>query len=183
MSIPFPRAAVSALALLACGAIGAAQIERLTLSEMVAKTDDSIVGKIVASKVFRVDHPVDGPDLFFTTITIQGRSLVNGVAVEVPVTFAGGFVDPQHGVHNSEAPAADEILIGNEVVAFYKWSDNMGGDVAGNALYAAHGGLYRVVHAGTDSVALGKGPGYAIDNNWKLQDLDAEVTRLDEQPK
>ena len=40
-------------------------------------------------------------------------------------------------MHNSEAPSADDVRIGNRVVAFYKWIDNMGGDLAGNALYAS----------------------------------------------
>lgn len=179
MNISLTRAAVSALALTVCGAIGAAQIERLDMDQMVAKTDNTVVGEIVASKVFRVNDPVDGPDLFYTTITIKGRSLVDGKVLEIPVTFPGGFINREEGVHNSEAPAADEIRIGNEVVAFYKWSDNMGGQVAGNALYASHGGIYRVVQSGGEYVALGKGQGYAIAKNWKLKQLDAEISRID----
>ena len=150
---------------------------------MVAKTDNSMVGQIIGSKVFRVDHPVDGPELYYTTLTVRGRSLVNGEVLTVPVTFPGGFINPEEGVHNSEAPAADEIRVGNEVVVFYKWSDNMGGDVAGHALYASHGGLYRVVKSGKEFVTLGKGDGYAIDKNWKLKALDAEITSLNDQLK
>lgn len=183
MNISLPRAAISALALTVCGAIGAAQIERLDLNQMVAKTDNSIVGEIIASKVFKVDDPVDGVDLFYTTLTIAGRSLVDGKLLEIPVTFPGGFISPEVGVHNSEAPAADEIRVGNEVVAFYKWSDNMGGQVAGNALYASHGGIYRVVQSGGEYVALGKGAGYALDKNWKLKQLDAQITLLSDQVK
>jgi len=171
-------AALATLALVAVGAFGEAQIERLNLDQMVARTDNAVIGQITASKVFRVDDPVDGPELYYTTLTVRGRSLENGKAMTVPVTFPGGFISPEQGAHNSEAPAADEIRIGNEVVVFYKWSDNMGGHVAGNALYASHGGLYRVVRSGADYVALGKGEGYALDKNWKLQDLDTEVTRI-----
>ena len=183
MNISLTRAGLSALALTVCGALGAAQIERLDLTQMVAKTDNSIVGEIIASKVFRVDDPIDGPELYYTTITIEGRSLVDGKALQVPVTFPGGFINPEEGVHNSEAPAADEIRVGNEVIAFYKWADNMGGRVAGNALYASHGGIYRVVQSGSDYVALGKGAGYALDKNWKLQKLDAQITLLSDQVK
>lgn len=183
MNISLTRAAVSALALTVCGAIGAAQIERLDLNQMVAKTDNSIVGEIIASKVFRVDDAVDGNDLFYTTITIQGRSLVDGKLIEVPVTFPGGFISPEVGVHNSEAPTADEIRVGNEVVAFFKWTDNMGGQVAGNALYASHGGIYRVVQSGQEFVTLGKGEGYAIGSNMKLKQLDAQITLIHDQLK
>ena len=43
----------------------------------------------------------------------------------------------------------------NRVVAFYKWLDNMGGDVAANGLYASHGGLYRVIDGPSGAVVLG----------------------------
>jgi hypothetical protein len=169
---------LGALALVAAGATGLAQIQRLTLDQMVQATDDAIVGTIVKSKVFRVDHPVDGPELYFTTLTIQGSSLSDGRDHYVDVTFAGGFIDEHEGVWNSEAPSADEIRIGNRVVAFYGWLDNMGGDVAGNALWASHGGLYQVAGGATQPVVLGKGAGYAVSSNWELAKLDQEITRL-----
>lgn len=174
---------MAALALVAAGALGVAQIERLDLDQMVAKTDNSIVGQITAKKVFRIDHPVDGPELYYTTLTVRGRSLVDGKLITVPVTYPGGFINPEEGVYNSEAPSDAETRIGNEVVLFYKWTDNMGGDVAGNALYASHGGIYRVAKSGSEYVTLGKGEGYAISKNWKLKALDAEITRLDDQLK
>jgi len=154
------------------------QIERLDLSQMVAKTDGCVVGKIVKSSVQRVDHPVDGEKLYFTTLTIEGRSLYTGRAVSVPVTFAGGFITPEDGVWNSEAPSANDTRIGAQVVAFYKWVDNMGGDVAANALYAAHGGLYRVVEARGATMVLGRGNGYAIDANTKLEALTESIAKL-----
>lgn len=135
-------ALLSAGALLA-GSLGSAQIERLTLQEMVAKTDNSVLGKITNKEVIRIDHPLDGPELYYTHLTIEGRSLVNGENTSVVVTFPGGFIDEENGVWNSEAPADADIAIGNQIVAFYKWSDNMGGDLEGNALYASHGGLFR----------------------------------------
>jgi len=94
------------------------------------------------------------------------------------VTFPGGFVNENEGVWNSEAPTADEIRIGNRVVAFYGWVDNMGGDVAGHALWASHGGLYQVAGSAAKQVVLGKGEGYAISSNWELDKLDQEITRL-----
>ena len=69
-------------------------------------------------------------------------------------------------------------LVGNKVVAFYGWIDNMGGDVAGNALWASHGGLYQVAAIGSREVVLGKGEGYAVASNWDLPKLDREVQRL-----
>lgn len=170
-------AALCAVATLAAASAWA-QIERLTLPQMVAKTDGCVMGKIVSSSVRRVDHPVDGPKLYFTTLVIEGRSLYTGRSITVPVTFAGGFIAPDDGVWNSEAPSADETRVGREVVAFYKWTDNMGGDVAANALYAAHGGLYVIAKARGESMVLGRGTGYAIDSNVRAEALAESVREL-----
>ena len=94
------------------------------------------------------------------------------------MTFPGGFINEEEGVWNSEAPTADEIKVGGEVVAFYGWLDNMGGDVAANALWASHGGLYRVASGRSGKVVLGKGDGYAISSNMDLRKLDSEITRI-----
>jgi len=173
-----PTLALAALVALATAAVSVAQIERLTLDQMVAKTDNSVLAEITARHVFRVDHPVDGPELYFTTLTLQGESLETGQPITVDVTFPGGFVDEEHGVHNSEAPSDDDTKIGNVVVAFYKWSDNMGGDVAANALYASHGGLYRTVDGPTGTVVLGRGEGYAIESNKSVEALGAAIRSI-----
>jgi predicted acetyltransferase len=81
-------------------------------------------------------------------------------------------------VHNSEAPRADEVKVGNEVVVFYKWSDNMGGDLAANALYASHGGIYQVATSRKGEIALGKGDGYAIAANVAVSDLKSQISAL-----
>jgi hypothetical protein len=164
------------LALLA--ALGSAQIERLDLGQMVAKTDNAVRGRIVASEVIRIDHPTDGPELFYTHLQVEGVSLYDGKPITTTVTFPGGFISPEEGVHNSEAPSADEIKVGNQVVVFYKWSDNMGGDLASNALYASHGGIYQVVQARKGEVALGKGDGYAIGANITVSDLKSQIAQL-----
>jgi hypothetical protein len=164
------------LALLAT--LGSAQIERLDLGQMVQRTDSAVRGRIVATEVVRVDHPTDGPELFFTHLQVEGVSLYTGQPVTTTVTFAGGFITPDNGVHNSEAPGADEVLVGNEVIVFSKWSDNMGGDVASNALYASHGGIYQVVKSRKGEVALGKGDGYAIAANVTVSDLESKISAL-----
>ncbi len=178
-----PVLAIGAACLAA--SFGFAQIERLDLGQMVARADNAVHGTIVASKVTRIDHPKDGADLFFTTLTIEGRSVYTGAALTVDVSFPGGFVDKTRGVYNSEAPSADDQKVGNEIVAFYKWSDNMGGDFASNALYASHGGLYRIANAKRgERVVLGRGEGYAINANLKISELDQRVAQLrQQQPK
>jgi hypothetical protein len=169
-------------AFLACSALAsvlcAAQIERLDLGQMVARTDDAVRGRIVASEVIRIDHPTDGPELYYTHLTVEGTSLHDGRPVSTRVTFPGGFLTREQGVHNSEAPRADEIRIGNEVIVFYKWVENLGGDLAANALYASHGGIYQVAKARRGEVVLGKGDGYAIAANVALTDLRSQIGAL-----
>ncbi len=167
-------------ALLAASTLGTAQIEKLNLDQMVAKTDNSVLGTITKKEVIRVDHPVDGPELYYTHLTIEGRSLVDGESLTRTVTFPGGFIDDEHGVWNSEAPSAEDTRLGSEVVAFYQWSPNMGGDLEGYALYASHGGIYRTAKARKGTIVLGRGVGYAIEHNQLLTELDSEITKLHE---
>ena len=172
------KAAILTSAIAAASVIGTAQIEQLNLDQMVARTDNSVHGTIVNKEVIRIDHPVDGPELYYTHLVIEGSSLVDGSDVEVTVTFPGGFIDDENGVWNSEAPSDADTQIGNEIVAFYKWSDNMGGDLASNALYASHGGLFRTLQGRKGAVIQGRGEGYAISNNIKLSALDAKITAI-----
>ena len=165
-------------AILGSAALGIAQIERLDLPTMLQKADDAVFGTITHSEVIRIDHPVDGPELYYTHITIEGRSLSTDEAVSKVVTFHGGFIDEENGVYNSESPSADDVRMGSDVVAFYSWTDNMGGDLGANSMYAGHGGLYRTVKGRKGTVVLGRGEGYAVSKNTLLTDLDTEVSRL-----
>jgi len=172
-TLPRPLAWAGAAVLAA--SLAAAQIERLDLGQMVNRTDNAVHGRIVEKEVIRIDSPTDGPELYFTHLTVEGVSLYDGKKIRVPVTFGGGFVSPEEGVHNSEAPSADETRIGTEVVVFYKWSDNMGGGLAANALYAWHGGIYRVAETQNGPVVLGKGDGFAIESNVRVPDLRVQI--------
>jgi len=169
---------LAATALALAGVVGFAQIERLDLRQMITKTDNAVVGTIKDSEVIVIDHEIDGDDLYYTHLTIEGKSLIDGAPLTVVVTYPGGWIDAENGVDNSEAPAADEVAIGNEVVAFYKWSPNMGGDLAANALYASHGGIYQVANGRKGKVVLGKAEGYAISSNSTLAALDAQITSI-----
>jgi hypothetical protein len=168
----------SALLLGALVASAPAQIKSFTLEEMVTTADNAVYGQIIASRVFRVDHPVDGDELYFTELTIQGRSLKDGTPTTVAVTYNGGFINETEGVFNSEAPAKDDVKLGNKVVAFYVWSDNLGGDVAANALIAAHGGLYRTVDGPRGAAVLGRGEGYAVRSNVRMSELESSLEHL-----
>jgi hypothetical protein len=171
-------AVLPALLLAGLGSLPCAQIRSLSLAEMARAADGAVHGQITAVRVFRADDPADGPGLYYTTLTIQGRALADARALTVDVTFRGGFVSATEGVFNSEAPAADDIQVGRTVVAFYRWSDDLGGGVPANALVAAHGGLYRTVEGPRGPTALGRGPGYAIAANVRVEELEGACNRL-----
>jgi len=170
---------VSGAALVATATLAWASIQRLDLAAMMKLSDNAVIGRITQRETIRIDHPVDGPELYYTALTIEGRSLRDDQNVTVVVWFGGGFVDARHGVHNSEAPSDDDQKIGNQVVAFYRWEENMGGDHAGNALVAWHGGLYRTFASRTGkTIVQGRGDGYAIPTNVELGELATQVKAL-----
>ena len=180
--IRFLGAATAALALL--GAIGLAQIRSANLSEMLTELNaNAVYGEITASKVIRVDDPIDGPELYFTTITVEGRSLGDATPITIDVTFAGGFINETEGVYNSEAPAAEAVKIGKRVVAFHKWQDNIGGGLAANALVCGHGGVFQTADGPKGTVVLGRGQGFAIPQNLKVGELDSAVTKIRKQER
>lgn len=175
---------ILSLLLVACGVAlsgtpTTAKIKAMTLEEMVRTMDDAVVGKIVHSHSFRVDHPVDGPELYYTTITVEGRSLADGQPKTADVTFLGGFIDETNGTFNSESPSMQETELGTEVVVFHLWTPNIGGDVACHALIGGHGGLFPVVrNRDGQSIVLGRGQGYPVSNNVPLAELDEQVTQF-----
>ncbi len=173
------------LAVLAVGSFAPAQIERLTLQQMVEKTDGAVRGEIVGREVHEVPHPhPDAGPLYFTSLVVQGTSLVTGAAETVTVSYPGGFVDAKRGVWNSEAPTDAETAVGKDVVVFYKWSGDMGGGFASNALYASHGGVYGVFEARRGgAIVQGRGDGYAVAKNARVEELAADVARLASQKK
>ncbi|HEX6884944.1 MAG TPA: hypothetical protein VF530_16330, partial [Planctomycetota bacterium] len=67
------RASAAALLLGALGTLlgvsALAQIRSFTLEEMVQHADQAIHGQILASRVERIDSPIDGPELYYTTLT------------------------------------------------------------------------------------------------------------------
>lgn len=168
------------------GALALAQIRSTTLSEMLNELDaKAVFGEITGSTVFRVDDPVDGPELYFTTLTVEGRGVGDGTPLTVEVTFAGGFINDTEGVYNSEAPSADAVKVGRRVVAFYKWQDNIGGGVSANAAVCAHGAFFPTFEGPKGTVVQGRGEGFAISQNMKIGALDTAVQeiRKSDQPR
>jgi len=165
--------ALAALLVGAAGTLGVAKIKAYTLPEILTVADNVVYGEIVASNVYKTVDP-EGHDDYFTTLTVVGKTLSDGTTASVDVTFAGGFLNDEEGVWNSEAPMADDVKVGNRIVAFYDWSDL----ISQNGLIAAHGGLYRTVTGGNGPVVLGRGDGYAIRSNVSVQDLEDSVRRL-----
>ena len=89
-------------------------IRSLTLDQMMANVDNAVVGQIVDRHVFRADHPVDGT-MYFTTITVDGTSLIDGQPLRVPVTYLGGWIDENEGTSTSVTPDPNTVALGKRV--------------------------------------------------------------------
>jgi len=87
------RLGISTLLLAALAVAAPAQIKDLTLEEMGQIADQAVYGQITGARVFHVDSPVDGVELYHTTLTVQGRLLSSGQPTTVDITFRGGFLD------------------------------------------------------------------------------------------
>ena len=177
---------LGALVLALGGVVPQAQIERLTLAEMTTITDNAILGTITRGKVIEVGNEREGFGLYYTVLTIEGESLYTGRKTTVDVVKRGGWIDKTKGIGSwdSESPTDEETAIGKKVVAYYKWSKNIGSGVGANFLYASHGSLFRTVEGPTGTVVMGRGDGYAIDKNMSVDNL-RKATRsiLDAQAK
>lgn len=163
---------LTAAALVAASLVGKAQIARLSLEDMTTLTDNGIVGTIVGQRVIDLSNDYEG-QLIYTVLTIEGESLVDGRKTTVDVVKRGGWLDRKEGigVWDSEAPSDEETEIGKRIVAYYHWVDNIGSGVGANRLFASHGSLFRTVEGPNGLVVMGRGDGYAIANNMKLESL------------
>ncbi len=174
------RSKLLPLVALALTAAAGASIERLTLRQMIGKADAGVVGEIVAQEVIAVPLARDGEEMTFTQLQIKGHDIITGKPLTVQVSYPGGVLPGGRGGYNSEAPSRDDVRLGNRVVAFYKWSDNMGGGYASQALYASHGGLFRTFKDRKGKVVVqGRGTGYAVHKNIRLQDLRSAARKHD----
>lgn len=171
------RTLAATAAALACSAsLATAQVRALTLPEMVNESDQAVYGEITSKRVQKIVAE-DGRELFFTTLTVEGRLMHDATPITVEVAFPGGFIGDE-GYWHSESPSADETRVGTRIVAFYKWFAGMGEAHSANWLYANHGGLYRTVDGPRGTMVLGRGESYAVSKNLALDDLEASVTKL-----
>lgn len=154
-----------------------ASIESFTLETMLARVDNAVVGKIVDRHVFKATDPDDGT-MYFTTITVEGNSLIDGKPMTLPVTYYGGWINEDEGSTTSVTPEPSETALGKQVVAFYIENDEMGYGVGGNQLFAMHGGLFQVVQRRSKVLALGKGTGFAIDANVEMTKLRTRTQKI-----
>lgn len=171
-----PNRLLLVLPLLVAAPLASASIERLTLRQMVEKADGGIYGEILASQVTAIPMDDGSEEFYVTTLTIRGRTLAGGQERTVRVSYPGGIIDEERGVWNSEAPSADDVAVGKRVVAFWSWTDDLGGGYACNALFASHGGLFPTFQTKQgERIVQGRGAGYAVPKNVRLSDLEKDV--------
>ena len=180
-----PAGLLAGLALAVAGSIGQAQVRELSLTEMTNQTDNGVLGTVIGSRVVDLGNEIDGYGLYYTIVTIEGRSIFDDRKITVDIASRGGWIDKEHGIGSwdSEAPQASEIARGKEVLAYYMWSENIGSGVGANILYASHGSLFRTAKSPTGTVVLGRGQGYAIDKNIKFETLRTATRAIIEEER
>lgn len=159
-----------------------AQIKRLNLDQLTTRADNAIIGRVISRRVEDHSSERHGFGLYYTILTIQGESLYTGRKMTVDVAKRGGWLDKERGIGSwdSEAATDEETRLGKRIVAYYKWSDDIGAGQGANIFYASHGSMFRTVEGPTGTVVMGRGEGYAISKNTRLSSLQkATLTILE----
>lgn len=152
--------------------VGRACIEELDLPKMVAKTDAAVRGTITDVRTVRYVPPGDDR-LIFTILTVDGTDLYTGQPRVLEAAFLGGTFQGD-AMNVTSMPAPDEYRVGNDVVVFSAPVEGWGPEVD-RCVYASMGGIFRVVSGRKGEVVLGKGEGFAVSNNVRLDDLRASI--------
>jgi hypothetical protein len=164
-----------AVALISLPAGAAPSIVRLDLPQMVERVDGAVAGRIV--EAWTTWHEMTHTKArVYSHLRIVGEDFFTGQEKEVVVSYFGGIfagVDQRH----PDMPSPEDVRVGNRVVAFYKWSEGMGG-VGMNGLYASFGGIFRVESGPRGEVVIGRGEGFAVDRTRVLSELRGEVATL-----
>ncbi len=165
---------IAGVASLAMVQVGRACIEELTLAQMVAKTDAAVRGTITDVRTVRYTPPGDDR-LIFTILTVEGTDLYTGQARTMEAAFLGGTHQGDSMMVTS-MPAPSEYRVGNSVLVFSGPVEGWGPDIE-RCVYAAMGGIFREVASKNGPVLLGKGEGFAIDQNVRLADLKIAIAK------
>ena len=165
---------IAGVASLAMVQVGRACIEELTLAQMVAKTDAAVRGTITDVRTVRYTPPGDDR-LIFTILTVAGTDLYTGQARTIEAAFLGGTHQGDSMMVTS-MPAPSEYRVGNPVLVFSGPVEGWGPDIQ-RCVYASMGGIFREVASKNGPVLLGKGEGFAIDQNVRLADLQAAIAK------
>lgn len=153
---------------------GRACIEELDLPGMVAKTDAAVRGTITDVRTVRYTPPGDDR-LIFTLVTVDGVDVYTGQPRVLEAAFLGGTYQGDSMMVTS-MPAPDEYRLGNEVLVFSAPVEGWGPEVE-RCIYASMGGIFRVVEGRKGEVVLGKGEGFAVQNNALLSELRTSILR------
>lgn len=165
----FLLAGAASLALIQAGR---ACIEELDLPQMVAKTDAAVRGEITGVRTVR--YVPQGDDrLIYTLVTVEGTDLYTGQPRTLEAAFLGGTYQGDSMMVTS-MPAPDEYRLGNDVVVFSAPVEGWGPE-ADRCVYAAMGGIFRVMDGRKGEVVLGKGEGFAVENNVLLAELRESI--------
>jgi hypothetical protein len=149
-----------------------ASIESLNLGQMLGRSDSAVLGAVTHKATWSGPLEGFGEDPEFTTITVAGEELRTGKSVTREVTYLGSDAKPV-----SEMPAESETRVGTRVLVFSKTVGSWGGREGQSSMVAAQGGVFRVETGPKGDVVLGKGEGYAVEQNARASDLRESIRK------
>ncbi|MDP6962557.1 MAG: hypothetical protein QGF46_00145 [Planctomycetota bacterium] len=170
--------AIAAVSFLVQG--GNACIEELDLMKMVSKTDVAVHGTITDVRTVKFT-PENDDRLIYTILTIEGKSLYDNSPISVDAAFLGGTYQGESMMVTS-MPAPSEYRLGNDVVVFSGEVEGWGPEVD-RCVYAAMGGIFRTIDSRNGKVVLGKGKGFAVENNMLVSSLGQNITKLSQEAR
>jgi len=159
---------------------GNACIEELDLQKMISKTDIAVHGTITDVRTVKYT-PENDDRLIFTILTIEGTSLYDDSPLIVDAAFLGGTFEGESMMVTS-MPAPSEYRLGNDVVVFSGEVQGWGPDVD-RCVYAAMGGIFRTIDSRKGKVVLGKGKGFAVEDNQLVSSLVNNIANVSKEVK
>lgn len=162
----------SALVGLVLAGTAYACIEALDLNKMVAKTDVAVSGTITSVRTVKYTPPGDDR-IIYTLVTVEGEDLYTGQSRTIEAGFVGGTYAGESMMVTS-MPAPNEYRVGNKVVLFSAPVEGWGPEVA-RCMYASYGGIFKQINTKNGPVVLGKGEGFAVENNTSMADLRQSI--------
>ncbi len=151
-----------------------------SLADLLHHADGALVGRILASNLFRMERDA-AQEVYFTTLSLRGLPLGRGrraSQARLEISFRTGSIQAHRGLHDRQAPTPSECRVGQRVLVFHRWMRNLGQGLRGHGLVGMRSGLYGIERRGGTDWVQGRGTGFGIAADLPLAELESRAERL-----